>query len=286
MKYITVFIDGSVYAESVCDHAAWAAERLAMPVRLVHVLGRRNEVSSQPADLSGSLNLGARTELLEKLARLDQERAQLGRERGRAILDDATARLRATLPSIEVQQTLRNGDLIDAIGELEAETRFAIIGKRGEAAGFAREHLGSNLDRAVRSFQRPVLVAAYGFRPIARFLLAYDGSPATERAVERLVEGSVLRGAECHILSVGSPTPALRDRLQAVGAALGRAGFAVTEHLQAGLPEQVIGQAVGDLDIDLLVLGKSGHSRLRQLAMGSTTLELMRSCRRTVLIFP
>jgi nucleotide-binding universal stress UspA family protein len=286
MRYITVFIDGSVYAESVCDHAAWAAGRLDMPVRLVHVLGRRNEVSSQPADLSGSLNLGARSELLEKLAKLDQERAQLGRERGRAILDDATARLQAAFPKIEVQQRLRNGDLIEAIGELEAETRFAIIGKRGEAAGFAREHLGSNLDRAVRSFQRPVLVAAYEFRPIARFLLAYDGSPATERAVERLVEGSVLRGVECHILSVGSPTPTVRDRLRAAGEALRRAGFAVTEHLQAGLPEQVIGQAVLDLDIDMLVLGKSGHSRLRQLAMGSTTLELMRSCRRTVLIFP
>jgi hypothetical protein len=60
-----------------------------MPVALVHVLGRRSEVSSQPTDLSGSLKLGARSELLQKLANLDQERAQLGRERGRAILDDA-----------------------------------------------------------------------------------------------------------------------------------------------------------------------------------------------------
>jgi nucleotide-binding universal stress UspA family protein len=286
MRYITVFIDGSGYAESVCDHAAWAARRLAMPVALVHVLGRRHEVSSQPVDLSGSLKLGARTELLDKLARLDQERAQLGRERGRAILDDATTRLKTAFPEIEVLPRLRNGDLIGAIGELEPETRFAIIGKRGEAAGFAREHLGSNLDRAVRTFHRPVLVASHAFRPIDRFLIAYDGSPSTERAVERLVEGSVLRGLDCHVLSVGSATPSVRDRLQAAAGALRGAGFAVTEHLRAGEPEKVITDAMAELDIDLLVLGKSGHSRLRQLALGSTTLELIRSCKRPVLIFP
>jgi nucleotide-binding universal stress UspA family protein len=286
MRYITVFIDGSPYAESVCDHAAWAAQRLMMPIALVHVLGRRSEVSSQPTDLSGSLKLGARTELLEKLAALDQERAKLGRERGRAILDDAVARIKAAAPEIEVQPRLRNGDLIGAIGELEAETRFAIIGKRGEAAGFAKEHLGSNLDRAVRSFGRPVLIASRAIRPINRFLLAYDGSPSTERALERLTKGSVLRGLECHILSVGSATPAVRDRLQAAAGSLRTVGFTVTEHLRSGEPEKVITKAMLDLDIDLLVLGKSGHSRLRQLALGSTTLELIRTCKRPVLIFP
>lgn len=286
MKYITVFIDGSPYAESVCDHAAWAAQRLNMPIALVHVLGRRSEVSSQPTDLSGSLKLGARSDLLQKLANLDQERAKLGRERGRAILDDAVARLQAAAHEVEVQPRLRNGDLIGAIGELEAETRFAIIGKRGEAAGFAQEHLGSNLDRAVRTFERPVFIVSHAFRPINRFLLAYDGSPSTERAIERLTEGSVLRGLECHILSVGSATPAVRDKLQAAAGSLRNAGFDVTEHLQSGEPEKVITKAILDLDIDLLVLGKSGHSRLRQLALGSTTLELIRTCKRPVLIFP
>ena len=195
-------------------------------------------------------------------------------------------RIKAAAPAVEVQARLRNGDLIGAIGEFEPETRFAIIGKRGEAAGFAQEHLSSNLDRAVRTGQRPVLIVSHAFRPLDRFLLAYDGSPSTERAIERLTEGSVLRGMECHILSVGSATPATRDRLAAAANALRDAGFTVTEHLETGEPENVITQAMADLDIDLLVLGKSGHSRLRQLALGSTTLELIRTGKRPVLIFP
>lgn len=285
MENITGFIDGSDYAASVCDHAVWAAGRLNMPVSLVHVLGRPNEVSSAPADLSGALRLGARTALLDKLSNLDAERATLGRERGRALLDDAAARMRAQ-PDITVSTRLRNGDLLEAIAELEHETRFVIIGKRGEAAGFAKEHLGSNLDRAVRTSHRPVLVAARAFRPMNRFLLAYDGSPATDRAVARMVEGSVLQGMQCHLLSVGSATPAERDRLTAAGAALRRVGYAVTEHLETGEPEAVMTKAVTDLAVDLLVLGKSGHSRLRHLFIGSTTMELMRACKVPVLIFP
>lgn len=285
MDKITVFIDGSGYAESVCDHAVWAATQLKMPISLVHVLGRRNEVSSQPADLSGSLKLGARTALLDKLAKLDEERATLGRERGRALLDDAAARMRSR-GDVDVTTKLRNGDLLGAISDLESETRFMIIGKRGEGAGFAAEHLGSNLDRAVRTSNRPILVTSRAFKPMKRFLLAFDGSAATDRAVERMREGSVLKGMEAHIIAVGSPTPAVRDKLTAAANGLRQAGFDITEHLMAGEPEATIAKAVKDLEVDMLVLGKSGSSRLRQLFIGSTTMELMRTCPVPVLIFP
>ena len=285
MDRITAFVDGSDYAASVCDHAVWAAGQLAMPISLVHVIGRRSDAPSAPADLSGNLRLGARTALLDKLSKLDEERAVLARERGRAILDDGSARMRA-MADIDVSTRLRNGDLIDAISELEAETRFVILGKRGEAAGFAQELLGSNLDRAVRTSHRPVLVANRAYKTPERFLLAYDGSPSTERAVERMTAGSVLTGMACDILSVGSATPQLRDRLSHAAQALRQVGFDVTEHLEAGDPEAVITKAVTDLKADMLVLGKSGHSRLRSLFIGSTTMELMRTCKVPFLIFP
>lgn len=285
MQNITAFIDGSVYGASVIDHAIWAAERLHMPISLVHVMGRRNEVTSQTTDLSGSIALGARSELLGKLAKLDEERAVLGRERGRAILDDAMARVSKT-SGVEVLCKLRHGDLVEATQDLAEETRFAIIGKRGEAADFATLHLGSNLERLVRTSTRPTLVVSRAFKPIRRFLLAFDGGPSAQRAVARLVEGSVLSGIECNILAVGSATAAVAENLAAAANALRGAGYAVCEHLVQGAPEAEIAKAVMALDADVLVLGKSGHSRLRRLFIGSTTLELMRSCHVPVLVFP
>jgi nucleotide-binding universal stress UspA family protein len=145
MKKLIVLIDGSVYGESVCDHAAWVASRLEARIELLHVLGRR-DTQSVPANLSGSLGLGAKHALLDKLAAHDAERAKLAKERGRAILDIAAGYL-GDKAKAEITTRLRHGDLVEALGQVEAEADLILIGKRGEAADFAKGHLGSNLER-------------------------------------------------------------------------------------------------------------------------------------------
>ena len=42
---VVALVDGSVYAQSVCDHAAWVSERLAVPVELVHVFDRSEDTA-------------------------------------------------------------------------------------------------------------------------------------------------------------------------------------------------------------------------------------------------
>ena len=46
---------------------------------------------------------------------------------------------------------LRNGDLLEAVAEAEVDARGIVIGKRGEAADFAKLHLGSNMERIARA---------------------------------------------------------------------------------------------------------------------------------------
>ena len=50
---IVAFIDGSIYAQSVCHHAAWIAERTGAAVELIHVLGPRD--TSGKRDHSGAI---------------------------------------------------------------------------------------------------------------------------------------------------------------------------------------------------------------------------------------
>ncbi|MFN6979511.1 MAG: universal stress protein, partial [Gemmobacter sp.] len=201
MNSIAAFIDGSSYAASVCDHAVWAAGRLSAPVTLIHALGRA-ENSSAPADLSGNLRIGARRALLDKLAKLDAERAALAVERGRALLDDAGARMRAAA-DIDVTVRLRRGGPVEALEEIMATVGLAIVGKRGENASGAMEHLGSNLERLVRIASCPVLVANRAFHPVTRVLVAFDGGPSAVRAVDRMVDSPLLQGAEAHLLTAG-----------------------------------------------------------------------------------
>jgi nucleotide-binding universal stress UspA family protein len=281
MSKILAFIDGSVYAESVCRLSAWAAARLGLPVEVAHVLGRR---MSGSFDLSGSLEVNQRSALLDEYARLDEQHAKLAQAKGRGLLDAAKA-IMAGEGIERVDTRLRNGDLLEALADLEKEARMVVIGKRGEAADFARLHLGSNLERVVRASTRPVLVAARSYVPFDQFLIAFDGGKSANRAVDFVASSGLLNGMKATVLSVGADTAENRSRLDAPVRRLVDAGFEVEGRLLQGEPDDVIGSHAEARGIGLLVMGAYGHSRIRSLVIGSTTEAMVRRCRVPVLMF-
>ncbi len=68
------------------------------------------------------------------------------------------------------------------------------------------------------------------------------------------------------------------DKLQA-------AGYEVTVELTAGEPEKVIAESVVRHHAGVVLMGAYGHSRIRQLVVGSTTASILRTCRVPVLMF-
>ncbi|RMH42994.1 MAG: universal stress protein [Alphaproteobacteria bacterium] len=278
---IIALVDGSIYSESVCHHAAWIAQRTQAPVELIHVLGRRE--APEKVDLSGAIRLGARTRLMEELAELDAQRAKLISRRGRAILEDARAIVDRDGVR-EVTTRLRHGDIVEAIAEVEGEARVIVIGKRGEAADFAKGHLGSNLERIVRAAHRPVFVAARAFKPIESVLIAYDGSRAARKAVEHVARSSFFRDLPVTIVTVGAETDETRKRLADAKATLAAAGIMAETRIVPGQPEVELGKMVDREGFGMLVMGAYGHSRIRSLVIGSTTTEMMRSCKVPVLL--
>ncbi|MBC2857560.1 universal stress protein [Stappia sp. 28M-7] len=285
MTKLIALVDGSVYSRSVCEHAAWIAARAGEGARveLLHVLGRR-QAEGGAANLSGNIALGARTALLNELAELDERAAKLAKARGRAILDDA-AKVLDEAGVADVTTRLRSGDLVETLAEAEADADFVIVGKRGEAADFAKLHLGSNLERIARSARKPVFVAARAFRPIKRLMIAYDGGASALKAVDHIARSPILAGLDCHLLMVGQETAEARRSLDGATAMLRGGGFAVTAGIRSGQPETVISDAVESEGIDLLVMGAYGHSRIRSLIIGSTTTEMIRSCKIPILLF-
>lgn len=278
---IIALVDGSIYSASVCDHAAWISQRTGAPVELTHVLGRR-EAPNKP-DLSGAIRLGARTALLEELAALDAQRAKLISHRGRAILEDARAILdRAGVNDITTR--LRHGDIVEAVAEVEGDARVIIIGKRGEAADFAKGHLGSNLERIVRASHKPVFVASRAFRSIAKVLVAYDGGVSAMKAVDHLARSPLFPGLAVHVVTVGSATPEVTKGLADARAMLKAAGIEAETSILPGQPETALGKLVDEAQFDLLVMGAYGHSRIRSLIIGSTTTEMIRSCKVPVVL--
>ena len=278
---LIALVDASAYAESVCHHAAWIAGRNFWKVKVYHVMGRRDAVDKQ--DLSGAIRLGARSALLEQLSELDATRAKLAHEHGRAILEDAKAII-VRDGDIAVETRLRQGDLVETVTAKEETGDMIVIGKRGEAAGLAMEHLGSNLERIVRASHRPVYIANRAFKPINSVLVAFDGGPSSLKAIDYIARSPMFAGLTVTLVFAGKDTPAIQKSLSDATATLKAGGFEAKTIAESGEPEKVLAQITSTGAHELLVMGAYGHSRVRSFIIGSTTTEMIRSCKVPILI--
>lgn len=280
---LLALVDGSVYSESVCDHAAWVARRAGGAVNVLHLISRRS-LGSEPTNLSGSIGLGARSALLTELAELDAKKAKLAQQRGRAILEDAEKRLQADGVT-EISVRLRHGEVVETLQELEDEADLILLGKRGEAHDVDSALLGSNLERAIRATRKPVLVASRAFKEPKRFMIAFDGGRSALDAVDFIASRRHYNDLECHLVSAGSPNTSVQRQLEGAAVSLRQGGFTVVADHVGGTPEQVLSAEVEKRAIDLVVMGAYGHSRIRNFIIGSTTTEMIRSCKLPILLF-
>ncbi|KJS09131.1 MAG: universal stress protein UspA [Hoeflea sp. BRH_c9] len=276
---ILALVDGSAYSKSVCDHAAWASGRMNAQVELLHVLDRL--AGTGKSDLSGSIALGARTALLDELATLDEQRAKLLQQKGRAILDDARAIIEAAGQKVSGAH-LRQGELVETVIEQENHIAMLMIGKRGEEADFAR--LGAHVERFVRASHKPVFVASRAFKPINTVIIAYDGGASSQRVVDHIARNPLFAGLAIDVVTVGQRNRETEKSQEDARAILQGAGLTVETSIIAGQPEAVLGQRVEENGACLVAMGAYGHSRIRSFVIGSTTTEMLRSCKAPVLL--
>lgn len=171
-----------------------------------------------------------------------------------------------------------------------------LIGTRGNT-GFKHLLLGSVAEEVVRIAQRPVLTVhptdVRPIEPVRRLLYPTDFSAASEQALavaNRLLIGS----AETKIFLVhtyhltpsivplsgfrGGVVPLFVDNAQHLAEqmtkpsadALRSRGFRVEVIVDRGDPAEVVTELAEEHDADLIVMGTRGHSKIRQMLLGST----------------
>ncbi|MDQ8193599.1 universal stress protein [Coraliomargarita sp. SDUM461004] len=284
MPNILACTDGSQYSHSVYDHAAWASRQMnSASIHVIHMLNPHHEKPAT-ANYSGCIGLGARSALLNELVELEAAKAKIAKKRGQAILEDATTHLKQAGVA-QVQADQWHGKLSDEISKYERDADLVVIGKRGNNADFEKGHLGSNLERVVRSCQHPVLVASRAFDKMNTFVLAYDGGSSAQKAVDYVANEPLLKGMHAYLLYVGSGNAKIEASLAASEAKLKAAGYEVTIEQRDGEPESIISDVVAQDHIDLLVMGAYGHSSIRQFIVGSTTTSMIRTVKIPVLLF-
>ena len=275
---ILACIDPRGNTDAVIDWAAWAAVRLAAPVEFLHVLERHPE-QARSDDLSGAIGLGAQEALLQQLSADDTRRSQELREAGRELLAHARARAGAAGAN-RLDARLRHGDFVATAIELQAEAGLFVLGEHhhgGSAA--ARLRQAHHLEQVIRGVATPVLVATTdAFAAPERAVLAFDGSPASRKALAAAASHPLLAGLPMTVAMAAPPgadTAVANQRLAEAAAALAAAGVVAETRLIAGEPQQALPALARTGAPALLVMGAYGHSRLRQWLRGSTTTSLL-----------
>lgn len=283
MNKVFACIDGRPATGAVIDWAVWSAARLDTPLEFLHVLERHPERAPM-SDYSGAIGLGAQDALLQALSELDAQRGRLAQEAGRQLLVGARERA-AAAAATRVDGRLRHGDLAEAVLELEPESRLFVLGAHSRAGRPAALHLDHHVEQVVRTVRRPVLVAkGQAFSAPRRFAIAFDGSATARKAVEMVANSPLLAGLPVVLAMAGEDTALARGQLDAARQSLLRAGHEVAVEVAAGHPEEVLPALVRSCGADLLAMGAYGHSRIRQLVVGSTTTTLLRLSEVPVLI--
>ena len=137
-------VDASNYLPSVCQHAAWAAERLGAELRLLHAGG----ASDAAEDL-----LGRAADIL---------------------VDEGVERPAAVALA---------GGFLDAAAGAAGPHDLLVLGRRGRATDESEVPLGANVIPVVRRAVSRVLVAPRLFLAIRRVALCFGGDDAADRRV-------------------------------------------------------------------------------------------------------
>ena len=256
MNKIMTCIDGSNISFTVSDYAAWAKNKLNAPVELLHVLDKEQYPTEQ--NLSGSIGLGSREQLLDELVKLDEQRYKIALEQGRLILED-TQRYMLTKGIYDLEIRQRHGSLVETLAELEKEYQLVILGRQGEQTQSTYQHIGSQLETVIRTITKPILVTPSYYIEPTNLMLAYDGSIQSDKCVSMLLNNPLFKSLPIHLVTVGL---SLENKLLTAKTKLEQHKFKVQTAILSGEVDLKLNQYQKQQEISMLLIGSYAHTRL------------------------
>jgi len=269
IKSLLICTDGSPHGEQSVRYGLHLARRLEARLAVLHVLDSRLLEGPMIANVSGWLGAEPFSDPLAQFRVIMQEK-------GDAVL--AAARAACLAEGVaDVECKLVWGHPARVILREETPAELVVIGQDGEHDDATGEWTGSTVDRVIRHSVKPCLVVPATFDPIDRILVAYDGSPHASRALHEAIElaiGLMVPLFICTVVEQGEHQRALDHADMAMRLARAHecaAAFLIVE----GRTDEILLAKAKELQCGLLVAGCHGHSRIREMIIGSTANRLL-----------
>lgn len=282
-KYILACINGFRPSDAVTDYSAWFAKANAAELKLFYALDHQFQESN--SDLSGSIGLGEKDELLAKIVEIEFEQNKLIQEKGHLILESAKRRA-SNFNITEPNLCLRRGRFINNVLDFQSEISMAVIGRFGQRhQNQVEDHpIGHKVEALVRSLKKPILIVSEDYTEPKSLLLGFDGSEGSYKALNFIKDKKGFSALEIHLVYVGEKNE--KSDLFLADAEKILAGQKLNFKLTVldGAVETALEEYLLKFDIDILAMGAFGHNWLHDLIVGSLTSKMLNMAHKPLLL--
>ncbi len=218
---------------------------------------------------------------------IEHEQNKLLQQKAQLILDDAQEKAQE-LGADKIDLCLRKGRLIENLIELQDKIAVAVIGKYGKhhqsEDGSKSSEVGHNVEALIKSLDKPVLVVNEPVKKTNCALLAYDGSKASQKALEFIASHPGFAIMEMHIVYVGEQNTEILNALETAEKKLTELSYNFKIAKLDGDVISTIREYVEANNISLMITGAFGHNWLHDLVKGSLTSKMIKECVRPILM--
>lgn len=275
-REILIPTDGSDYSRTALEYGIYIAQRLDARLTGLHVIDIKVLQGPVLNDIGSAAGLCPGPEFFSVIEKTLEIRADniLGEFRNRCEAQGLRPDVRKVTGIID-EEIIREGQAADLI----------LLAQRGEHYPLSRSVLlGSTAEAVVRKSGKPVLVTPVRFVEIESMGIAYDGSPPAERALKIAAELSDKARWPLTVLIVTDQARLSADLSAKVEAALDDYIIDKDIIVLGGKEEKEILKFIDEGAVELMLMGTHGHSRFKELLLGSTTSHVVRKSRIPVLL--
>ncbi len=260
IKRILVPTDGSEYASMGVRYAVALAKRYDATLQGLHVVDIKLLEGPFLRDISASLGTAPYVNYQGNISMILEERGAAALEAFKKACEAAGVACEAAqVTGIVPRSIVEQGDLADLI----------VMGRGGEHGEWLDGLVGSTTATVVRRSARPVLVTGVDTPGTRGCVVAYDGSTHARKALLAAATIGLDWKMPCNVLVVGDAKS--EPLIEEAKSYLAAHEVKATYTLRPGDPSEEIVAFAKESEADLLIMGAYGHTKVRELVVGSVT---------------
>jgi len=267
IKSVLATVDGSAYSDAVVRQSIQLAKKYSALLRFLTIVDVRIFEWALYIGADGFMPMLSASTYQKQTQRFLEEKAA-------EVLKKCAQKAHAA--EVDFVTTQIAGSPVEVICEQARMVDLIVMGRRGEYARWEGKLMGATLDGAVRETNKPILVLPKEYRAIRRMLLAYDRSPQANHALQMAADFALHLKCPLFVLAVDDDAASGRITVEEAMEYLRPFGLKANSQVSKGSASEMILRASGRENVDLVIMGAHGHTRLREALLGSTTEEVLR----------